>query len=186
MTSKEKIISVSLELFIQNGVHGTSTKMISEKAEVSNGSLFHHFSNKDEILVEIYKNLYNDFIFCLYEAVKDKTTLRSFAYAYFEIGVKWKMKNSRENLFINMFSMQPSVQKCEEYLDEKTYQYFANRITSFIEEGDLVSINYNAFLYNIGSAINGVVQYLTKYSDTNIDWFIELSFKQYFRSIVNF
>ncbi|MCB0736680.1 MAG: helix-turn-helix transcriptional regulator [Bacteroidetes bacterium] len=44
---KERILKSSLELFTENGFHGTSTYGISQHAEVSEGLIFRHFRNKE-------------------------------------------------------------------------------------------------------------------------------------------
>ena len=44
---KERILKSSLELFTENGFHGTSTYGISQHAEVSEGLIFRHFKNKE-------------------------------------------------------------------------------------------------------------------------------------------
>lgn len=54
MTTKEKILNVSLELFNEKGVREVSTRMISEAAEISQGNLTYHFAKKDDIILEVY------------------------------------------------------------------------------------------------------------------------------------
>ena len=53
MTKKEAILKAATELFAQNGYNGTSTAEIAERAEVAHGTVFHHFQNKENLLVEI-------------------------------------------------------------------------------------------------------------------------------------
>lgn len=50
MTTKEKIIITSLELFAQKGYDGVSVREIAAKVGVQASALYKHFSNKDEIL----------------------------------------------------------------------------------------------------------------------------------------
>lgn len=47
---KEKILSVALELFANDGYKGTSTSRIAQKAQVSEGLIFRHFENKKGLL----------------------------------------------------------------------------------------------------------------------------------------
>jgi len=49
-TSRDKILSVALELFAQNGFQGTSVSKIAEKASISKGLMYNYFKNKEELL----------------------------------------------------------------------------------------------------------------------------------------
>ncbi len=52
---KEKILSVALELFANEGYSVTSTSKIAQKAGVSEGLIFRHFQNKKGLLEAIVK-----------------------------------------------------------------------------------------------------------------------------------
>lgn len=55
--SVAKILEVALDLFSTRGFRGTSMRLIAEKAELSVGNVYHHFSSKEEIfrqLIERY------------------------------------------------------------------------------------------------------------------------------------
>jgi AcrR family transcriptional regulator len=53
MNKRETILKVALELFASQGFDNTSTSLIAKKAEVSEGLIFRHFSNKEGLLNEI-------------------------------------------------------------------------------------------------------------------------------------
>jgi len=49
-TTKEKILTVALELFAQNGYQGTSIAQIAKKAKISKGLMYNYFKNKEKLL----------------------------------------------------------------------------------------------------------------------------------------
>lgn len=51
-TKKDHIISVATRLFSRQGFHLTTTSLIAREANVGEGTIFHHFKNKDELFVE--------------------------------------------------------------------------------------------------------------------------------------
>jgi AcrR family transcriptional regulator len=53
MDKKEKILTVALALFSSQGFDSTSTSLIAKKAEVSEGLIFRHFTNKEGLLMAI-------------------------------------------------------------------------------------------------------------------------------------
>lgn len=53
MNKKEIILQIALKLFSSQGFENTSTSLIAKKAEVSEGLIFRHFTNKEGLLNEI-------------------------------------------------------------------------------------------------------------------------------------
>ncbi|WP_028298905.1 TetR/AcrR family transcriptional regulator [Olivibacter sitiensis] len=52
---KEKIMTAALLLFAERGYENTTTKLIAQKAEVSEALIFKHFENKDKLLYHLIK-----------------------------------------------------------------------------------------------------------------------------------
>lgn len=52
---KKQLLQVALDVFIEKGYYGTSTREIARRAGVSSGLLFHYFSNKESIYLELIK-----------------------------------------------------------------------------------------------------------------------------------
>ena len=57
--TKEKILEAAYDLFCQKGYYRTTTNEIAKTANVSIGSLYSYFSDKDTVLLEIL-NRYNE------------------------------------------------------------------------------------------------------------------------------
>lgn len=49
MDTKERLIEASLELILDKGFHATSMRDIADKLNMSQGGLYNHFKDKDEI-----------------------------------------------------------------------------------------------------------------------------------------
>ena len=47
----ERILEAAARIFVEQGYHGTTTNHVAEAAEVSVGSLYQYFPNKDSLLV---------------------------------------------------------------------------------------------------------------------------------------
>ncbi|HEY6329126.1 MAG TPA: TetR/AcrR family transcriptional regulator, partial [Blastocatellia bacterium] len=51
--TKARIIAVARELFADKGYESTSTETVLKVAEVSRGSLYHHFENKEALFAAV-------------------------------------------------------------------------------------------------------------------------------------
>ncbi len=55
MKTRDRIAHAALELFNENGERAITTNHIAAHIEISPGNLYYHFSNKQEIIREIFK-----------------------------------------------------------------------------------------------------------------------------------
>lgn len=58
--TRQNLLEVAACLFHQKGYNGTSLSDILNKAEVSKGALYHHFSNKQELLYAVVDELFKN------------------------------------------------------------------------------------------------------------------------------
>ena len=54
VTKRDLLLSSALTLFSEQGIHSTSTASIAKHAGVANGTLFHHFDNKQSLISALY------------------------------------------------------------------------------------------------------------------------------------
>ena len=57
MDKQKEILAAALKLFVQNGFHGTATSKIAKEAGVANGTLFHYYATKDDLILSLYLNI---------------------------------------------------------------------------------------------------------------------------------
>lgn len=53
LARKETVLQAARAVLLEKGVHGTTTKEIAERCELSEATLFFYFKNKDEILLSL-------------------------------------------------------------------------------------------------------------------------------------
>jgi AcrR family transcriptional regulator len=52
---RQELIDTAIELFAQNGFHGTGIDRIAEQAGVSKKTMYHHFRSKEELILAALK-----------------------------------------------------------------------------------------------------------------------------------
>lgn len=92
--TRDRIIEASIRLFLAKGFAGATTGELTKAAGVSKGSLYWHFSSKDEILEEILSKFSSELFEPAFEAVAlcDGNFLKKFK-AFYRSVVQSAMKN---------------------------------------------------------------------------------------------
>src|SRR3984957_10615769 len=56
--TRQRILDVALDLFIEQGFDGTSLRQIAEQLGVTKAALYYHFESKDDILMALHMRLH--------------------------------------------------------------------------------------------------------------------------------
>lgn len=58
LDTRQRILDVALDLFIEQGFDGTSLRQIAEQLGVTKAALYYHFESKDDILMALHMRLH--------------------------------------------------------------------------------------------------------------------------------
>lgn len=56
-SARVRVLAAAEELFAEQGYDATSVQQVVERAGVTKGAMYHHFSSKEDLLFEIYNSL---------------------------------------------------------------------------------------------------------------------------------
>ena len=128
-TSRDKILSVALELFAENGYRGASVAKIAEKANISKGLMYNYFKNKEELLEAVVMEGFNKIAAIEYGMKEGEEPL---------VRLKQIIDDTLDSLFKNLnywklfmaLLVQPQVQKKFEH---KFYEFREMFVTPMVE-----------------------------------------------------
>jgi AcrR family transcriptional regulator len=108
-TDKRKdILDAALKLFVRYGFHATPTSKIALGAGVANGTLFHYFKTKDELIVSLYVHLKTQLSeYNIAGRLDEKAGLKEkYRWSYIN-ATAWGLKNPDGFRFIQQFTASP-------------------------------------------------------------------------------
>jgi AcrR family transcriptional regulator len=129
---KEKklfICETALELFAQNGYHATSISQIAKEANISKGLLYNYFESKEELLISIVDNGFNELI-ASFDLNKDNI-LTDEEFKYF-LHSMFKILDSRRSFWKLYFSLMLQVSIAP--LIESRVKVWYDMLTSVLED----------------------------------------------------
>jgi AcrR family transcriptional regulator len=162
MNKKELIINAALNLFVENGFHGTATSKIAKEAGVANGTLFHHYKTKDELILALYLDINTRLTeYIQTNASKDKSFELTFK-SLFTNTLEWAQEHPQEFYFIQQFHNSPFLSLVSrEELMRQTKPHL-EMIDDGIKNKVLKPLPSEFLLSLINSHIYGINQYMSK------------------------
>ncbi|MGM0643208.1 MAG: TetR/AcrR family transcriptional regulator [Thermodesulfobacteriota bacterium] len=127
----KKITDISRSLFIENGYESTSVRDILKEAQISTGSLYNFFRNKEEILLSIYIEILDQ----IHQTSEEITSRLDSPLMKFSVSIALQtivfLNNlSRKNIYFAAFQSR----LVNEYvIHQKTYS-----VTTMLKDAELV------------------------------------------------
>lgn len=136
--NKHRILKTALKLFARQGFRETTTSQIAREAGVANGTLFHYFPAKDDIIDSL-------FLLCSLSVEKyyrrDLEKCKSLKEKFLQLHRNWlvfALENTEQYLFMNMYLTSSYLAK------EEKIQLFSEYIERIIEPGERQKVFKNS------------------------------------------
>ena len=108
ITDKQReILNAALKLFVENGFHATPTSMIAKAAGVANGTLFHYYPTKDELIVALYTEIKTNLAICVTANDIDGEPLKDRWKRYYVSAIEWGVESPMEFRYVQQFISSP-------------------------------------------------------------------------------
>ena len=160
MDKQTEILAAALQLFVELGFHGTPTSLIAKEAGVANGTLFHYYKTKDDLIVALYLEIKKKMLACsALEFGAEETLKAKFKYVYVNT-MQWGLENKNEFKYVQQFINSPFMS----LIPIEVRQQMIKSLVDLIDQGikmDIIKplpIDFISTL--ISSQLFGVNQYL--------------------------
>lgn len=185
MSKQEQLFDAALKLFIEYGFHATPTSKIAKEAGVANGTLFHYFPTKEQLINELYLKIKVHLITFLLEGLENKETTRQKIEYFWTRYIRWGTTNRDKFIFLNHFHNSPFIHSVSREEAIKGFQFVFDILEEGISEKTLINIDVHLMNEFIFSSAIAIVNYhfINTKEVTKDD--LEMYFKVLWRGIVN-
>lgn len=160
MDKQELILQAALKLFVEFGFHGTPTSKIAKEAGVSNGTLFHYFKTKDELVVALYVHIKTKLAICAHGTRVEGETIKATFKREFIAALLWAKDSPKEFLFTQQFMASPYYAMVSDEEIQKQTKNFMELMQEAIDARVLKPLPINLLFSLLSSHISGINQYL--------------------------
>ena len=130
MSKKAIVLQTTLELITKQGINATSLSQIIKESGVANGTVYHHFKNKEEIITELYLMLTQDFGTVVMRNIPEDDIKKQFTFMWLNL-FYYFINNPLAFIFSEQIARSPEIPQS---LKNKARQYYGE-IEDFFKNG---------------------------------------------------
>ena len=158
---RKDILAAALKLFVEYGFHGTPTSKIAAEAGVANGTLFHYYKTKEDLVIVLYNDIKNE----VNSFVMSKTSCSESLETKFKImfinTIYWALDNHDKFYYIQQFHFSPHLAKISPETIHQQSTCHIRLIDEGIKNKLLKPLPVELLFTLVGSQVFGIYQYLT-------------------------
>lgn len=162
MDKQETILVTALRLFVENGFHGTPTSKIAKEAGVANGTLFHYYPTKEDLIVSLYLYIKSKMGRYIEEHVKPVDDAKEEFRGQFNAIMQWSMENRNEFYYTQLFNTSPFASLLSPEEVRKQLKKSCDQIQDAIDKGVFKPRDVDYIHTIMGSHVFGLYSYLMK------------------------
>lgn len=181
---RERILLAARRLFVKQGFHNTPTSAIAREASVANGTLFHYFNTKEELIITLFKETNKSFFAIAAAGVDNEKNIKRKIRLLWYNTIKWAMNRPQDFLFIQLYNNSPFIsQLSREELSEHSGFYY-DLIDQGKAKGLLKDIPTDLMHQLITYQVYGIIYYLFQHKEfQNNSTYLSMAFNFCWESI---
>lgn len=181
---REKILLAARRLFVKQGFHSTPTSAIAREASVANGTLFHYFNTKEELINTLYKETKRSFFTITSAGVENEKNIKRKVRLLWYNTVKWALNRPQDFLFIQQYSNSPFISQLTQEDISEHIGFYYDLIDQGKEKGTLKDIPTDLMYQLTTYQIYGIINYLFQHKEfQNNSTYLSMAFEFYWESI---
>ena len=181
---RERILLAARRLFVNQGFHSTPTSAIAREASVANGTLFHYFNTKEELINTLYKETKRSFFTITTAGVENEKNIKRKVRLLWYNTVKWALNRPQDFLFIQQYSNSPFISQLTQEDISEHIGFYHDLIDQGKEKGTLKDIPTDLMYQLTTYQIYGIINYLLQHKEfQNNSTYLSMAFEFYWESI---
>ncbi len=158
----ESLLSAAVEEFVEKGYSGASMEAIAKRAGVSKGGLYHHFPNKEVLLMEANNKLSAPVMDMAVKAMSNPRPLEGIRQYTRDYISYWTSRRKELSFFFLSMSKALESSVLMEYYKEyviQTTSFFVKMFNRAAASGELKISDPEAYGISLMGALDGVLSY---------------------------
>lgn len=160
MDKKQLILNAALKLFVEQGFHGTPTSKIAKEAGVANGTLFHHFKTKDDLIIALYLHLKSGMGHAILKELGEGSDFKTVFKSMYLSNLYGMLEEPLAFKYIMQFKTSPYYAKIQEMNIDDGSAQFLSFFTDAMKTGDIRTMDMDLMFILMSNMTSGLSQYI--------------------------
>ena len=160
MDKQKEILAAALKLFVEFGFHGTPTSKIAKEAGVANGTLFHYYPTKDDLITSLYVSIKLEMSAHVENQSPKNTDYKAQFKNQFVNALHWAMAHPNEFQYVQQFYNSPYAALLKSEILQQQMQKTCGEIQLAIDSGIVKRLPVDYIFTLLSSHLFGLNQYL--------------------------
>ncbi|MEK5235337.1 TetR/AcrR family transcriptional regulator [Paenibacillus sp. FSL L8-0470] len=172
----ESLLLAAVEEFLEKGYDGASVDAIAKRAGVSKGGFYHHFPNKEVLLMEANQKLSEPVMEMAEKAYSNSSAMDGLRQYIKEYLNYWASRPRELSFFFLSMSKALQAPALMEYYREYVNQstaFFVGMFQKAVESGEADLRDPEAYGISLMGALDGVVSYVMIHPEEDIELLVE-------------
>jgi AcrR family transcriptional regulator len=184
MNKEDNIYEAALNLFTTKGFHGTPTSEIAKTAGVANGTLFHYFKTKEDLINNLYLKLKSEMVDESVTGIDKIDSLKLKLEFLWSKTLNWAMINPQKIFFIQQYMYSPFITSNTQVEVDRIKEVYIDLIETGVRNNEIKDIPIDLIYIIATQQLFGMIQYLVlnpeKYHDSE---FMNTAFNLFYEII---
>ncbi|RZK78062.1 MAG: TetR/AcrR family transcriptional regulator [Pedobacter sp.] len=141
MSKKNCILDTTLSLIKDHGFHGTSMSMIACKAGAATGTIYHHYSSKDDLIIDLFKKVNQDLLDHLEVSFDETIPFQERFCSFWKSQYHFYVKHPEALMFLEQFMNSPYYLEVDQAYVDSLYQEVRSFFNNGMENGFIKNMN---------------------------------------------
>ena len=159
---KGAILKSTLELIREKGFHGTSISQISKNAGVASGTIYHYFTNKDAVIIELHNIIRKEMLAAMFDNTNEKGDYKTQFFEGWKSLCNYFINHPACLYFIEQYNSSPYAKMNKRKQGKIPINKFGEFFQYGMDNGFLKKIEYNL----VASVVFGGITATAKYHTT--------------------
>lgn len=160
MDKRQQIFDSALTLFVECGFHGTPTSRIAKEAGISNGTLFHYFSTKEDLIKELYIAVKEELNKHIRSKMKMDDTIEKKLKTVYVHSVYWGLQNPEKFHYIQQIHFSPHIAQIQKQVLQEQMRDHVELIEQAKEQHIIKNLPTEMVFTLAMSNITGIYNYV--------------------------
>lgn len=172
----DSILKAAVEEFVEKGYEGASVDAIARRAGVSKGGFYHHFPNKEVLLMEANKKLSEPFYEMAEQAFASDSPIEGLRQYMRDYMTYWVNRPKELSFFFLSLAKALETPVLMDYYKEyviETTAFFTGMFVKAMEAGELKTDDPEAHGISLMGALDGVMSYAIINPQLGIDTLVK-------------